>query len=135
MFRQFFLLVFYVSDRLIVEQEMVNGKFLDRKFTSNRLKNPFFFYLAYSFEGIIIFVLLTICTCGYMRRVPKLREWFFSEKKGFAGIFYKGVFSCCFVFPMTDFRFIVLASIIGTRLSLFVAISCIIMAFWLAFLR
>ena len=27
-----------------------------------------------------------------MRRVPKLREWFFSEKKGFAGIFYKGSF-------------------------------------------
>jgi len=71
---------------------------------------------AYSFDGMIVFVLLTICTCGYMRRVPKLREWFFSEKKGFAGIFYK-------------------ASIIGTRLSLFVAISCVLMAFWLVFLR
>ena len=50
------------------------------------------FDLAYSFDGIIVFVLLTICTCGYMRRVPKLREWFLSEKKGFAGIFYKGLF-------------------------------------------
>jgi hypothetical protein len=51
-----------------------------------------FFYLAYSFDGIIVFVLLIICTCGYMRRVPKLREWFLSEKRGFAGIFYKGLF-------------------------------------------
>ena len=54
--------------------------------------DSFSLHLAYSFDGIIVFVLLTICTCGYMRRVPKLREWFFSEKKGFAGIFYKGFF-------------------------------------------
>lgn len=57
-----------------------------------RFSNLNFLVLAYSFDGIIVFVLLTICTCGYMRRVPKLREWFFSEKKGFAGIFYKGKF-------------------------------------------
>jgi hypothetical protein len=69
-----------------------------------------------------------------MRRVPKLREWFFSEKKGFAGIFYKGLFSFCSYELLTLFFFI-LASIIGTRLSLFVAISCVIMAFWLVFLR
>ncbi|CAF3471245.1 unnamed protein product [Rotaria sp. Silwood1] len=43
---------------------------------------------AYSFDGIIVLVLLTICTCGYMRRVSKLREWFLSEKKGFASIFF-----------------------------------------------
>jgi hypothetical protein len=52
----------------------------------------FLFCLAYSFDGLIVFVILIICTCGYMRRVPKLREWFLSEKKGFAGIFYKGLF-------------------------------------------
>jgi hypothetical protein len=67
---------------------MVNGKFLKIKIDLI----IFLFYLAYSFDGIIVFVLLTICTCGYMRRVPKLREWFFSEKKGFAGIFYRGLF-------------------------------------------
>ncbi len=92
----------------------------------------FFFYLAYSFDGIIVFVLLIICTCGYMRRVPKLREWFLSEKRGFAGIFYKGLFFFKFISIIIMF---VLASIIGTRLSVFVAISCVIMAFWLVFLR
>jgi len=92
-----------------------------------------FFYLAYSFDGIIVFVLLIICTCGYMRRVPKLREWFLSEKRGFAGIFYKGLF--CFLFISIIIIMFVLASIIGTRLSVFVAISCVIMAFWLVFLR
>ncbi|CAF4500235.1 unnamed protein product, partial [Rotaria socialis] len=44
-------------------------------------QNNSYFQMAYSFDGIIAFVLLTICTCGYMRRVPKLREWFFLEKK------------------------------------------------------
>jgi hypothetical protein len=38
---------------------------------------------------------LKICTCGYIRRVPRLREWFLSENKGFAGIFYKGLFAFC----------------------------------------
>ncbi len=35
-------------------------------------------------------MLLVICTCSYIRRIPKLKQWFLSEKKGFAGIFYKG---------------------------------------------
>ncbi len=91
------------------------------------------FYLAYSFDGIIVFVILIICTCGYMRRVPKLREWFLSEKKGFAGIFYKGLFAF-YLYRLLSF-FLILASIVGTRLSLFVAISCVLMAVWLVFLR
>jgi hypothetical protein len=45
---------------------------------------------AYSFEGILVFSLLVICTCAYMRRVPRLKQWFLSEKKGFLGMFYKG---------------------------------------------
>ncbi len=65
--------------------------FVEKKSLSNLR-----FYLAYSFDGIIVFVILIICTCGYMRRVPKLREWFLSEKKGFAGIFYKGLFAFYF---------------------------------------
>jgi hypothetical protein len=65
---------------------------IDEEFESISL---FFFRIAYSFDGIIVFVILTICTCGYMRRVPRLREWFLSENKGFAGIFYKGLFAFC----------------------------------------
>lgn len=54
-------------------------------------ENFIYFYLAaYSFEGIIVFSLLVICTCAYMRRVPRLKQWFLSEKKGFFGVFYKG---------------------------------------------
>ncbi|CAM4796719.1 unnamed protein product [Rotaria magnacalcarata] len=45
-------------------------------------QNNSYFQMAYSFDGIIAFVLLTICTCGYMRRVSELREWFFLENKG-----------------------------------------------------
>uniref|UniRef100_A0A8W8LKW4 Protein kish n=1 Tax=Magallana gigas TaxID=29159 RepID=A0A8W8LKW4_MAGGI len=71
---------------------------------------------AYSFEGIIVFSLLVICTCAYMRRVPRLKQWFLSEKKGFFGVFYK-------------------ASVIGTRLHVPVALTCILMAFYLLFLR
>ncbi|XP_052677601.1 protein kish-B-like [Crassostrea angulata] len=71
---------------------------------------------AYSFEGIIVFSLLVICTCAYMRRVPRLKQWFLSEKKGFFGVFYK-------------------ASVIGTRLHMPVALTCILMAFYLLFLR
>ncbi len=48
--------------------------------------------VAYSFEGLLIVGLLVICTCAYMKRVPKLKQWFLSEKKGFLGVFYKGVY-------------------------------------------
>ncbi|XP_022298860.1 protein kish-B-like [Crassostrea virginica] len=71
---------------------------------------------AYSFEGVLVFSLLVICTCAYMRRVPRLKQWFLSEKKGFFGVFYK-------------------ASVIGTRLHVPVALTCILMAFYLLFLR
>ncbi|XP_061186672.1 protein kish-B-like [Saccostrea cucullata] len=71
---------------------------------------------AYSFEGIIVFSMLVICTCAYMRRVPRLKKWFLSEKKGFLGVFYK-------------------ASVIGTRLHVPVALTCILMAFYILFLR
>jgi len=48
------------------------------------------FVVVYSFDGLIVFGLLVICTCAYMSRVPKLKQWLLSEKKGFFGIFYKG---------------------------------------------
>jgi len=46
---------------------------------------------VYSFDGIVVFGLLLVCTCAYMSRVPRLKQWLLSEKKGFFGIFYKGL--------------------------------------------
>ncbi|ESP03508.1 hypothetical protein LOTGIDRAFT_224304 [Lottia gigantea] len=66
---------------------------------------------AYSFDGLLVFSVLVICTCAYMSRIPRLKQWFLSEKKGFLGIFYK-------------------ASVIGTRLHIPVALTCILMAFY-----
>jgi len=71
---------------------------------------------AYSFDGLLIFSLLLICTSAYLKRIPRLKQWMFSEKKGFFGIFYK-------------------AAVIGTRLHFFVAVSCVLSAFYLVFLQ
>lgn len=57
--------------------------------------------IVYSFDGILVFGLLFICTCAYLKKVPRLNGWLLSEKKGVWGVFYKGtinVNSClCFV--------------------------------------
>uniref|UniRef100_A0A1I8EZ84 Protein kish-B n=1 Tax=Wuchereria bancrofti TaxID=6293 RepID=A0A1I8EZ84_WUCBA len=45
--------------------------------------------IAYSFDGAVIVGLLIICTCAYLKRVPRINAWLLSEKKGFFGIFYK----------------------------------------------
>lgn len=45
----------------------------------------------YSFDGILVFGLLFICTCAYFKKVPRLNNWLLSEKKGVWGIFYKGI--------------------------------------------
>jgi len=71
---------------------------------------------VYSFDGLLIFSLLLICTSAYLKRIPRLKQWMFSEKKGFFGIFYK-------------------AAVIGTRLHLFVSVSCVISALYLVFLQ
>ncbi|KAL5013776.1 hypothetical protein ScPMuIL_008046 [Solemya velum] len=71
---------------------------------------------VYSFEGVLVFSLLVICTCAYFRRVPKLKQWLLSEKKGFPGIFYK-------------------ASVIGTRLHIPVALTCMLMGVYVLFLK
>lgn len=47
-------------------------------------------FVAYSLDGLLIFGLLLVCSCAYVRQVPKLKQWFLSEKKGFFGILYKG---------------------------------------------
>ncbi|KAF7693362.1 protein kish-B [Silurus meridionalis] len=71
---------------------------------------------VYSFDGILVFGLLFICTCAYLKKVPRLNSWLLSEKKGVWGVFYK-------------------AAVIGTRLHIAVALSCLGMAFYLVFLK
>ena len=71
---------------------------------------------AYSFDGAIILGLLLICTCAYVRRVPRLKQFFLSEKKGVWGVFYK-------------------ASVVGIRLHWLVAVACVVMAIYIAFLK
>ncbi|EDV25160.1 uncharacterized protein TRIADDRAFT_25901, partial [Trichoplax adhaerens] len=70
----------------------------------------------YSFDGVLAIGLLIICTCAYMRHIPKLREWLLTEKKGLMGVLYK-------------------ASIIGTRLHWMVSLSCIAMSLYILILK
>ncbi|CAJ0601179.1 unnamed protein product [Cylicocyclus nassatus] len=55
---------------------------------------------AYSLDGLVVVALLIICSCAYLKRVPRIHSWLLSEKKGFLGVFYK-------------------ASVIGVRLHSF----------------
>ncbi|XP_068455132.1 protein kish-B [Clinocottus analis] len=71
---------------------------------------------VYSFDGILTFGLLFICTCAYLKKVPRLNSWLLSEKKGVWGVFYK-------------------AAVIGTRLHIAVAVSCLLMGFYVVFFK
>uniref|UniRef100_A0AAF5PGM1 Protein kish n=1 Tax=Wuchereria bancrofti TaxID=6293 RepID=A0AAF5PGM1_WUCBA len=71
---------------------------------------------AYSFDGAVIVGLLIICTCAYLKRVPRINAWLLSEKKGFFGIFYK-------------------AAVIGIRLHFLVSLSCLFSAGYVLFAR
>lgn len=71
---------------------------------------------AYHFDGVIILALLVICTCAYMKGVPRLRQFFLSEKKGLFGALYK-------------------AAVIGTRLHWAVASMCVTMAVYIMFVK
>uniref|UniRef100_A0A8C4KS59 Protein kish-B n=1 Tax=Equus asinus asinus TaxID=83772 RepID=A0A8C4KS59_EQUAS len=80
---------------------------------------PRFSFLSvtvYSLDGILVFGLLFVCTCAYFKKVPRLKTWLLSEKKGVWGVFYK-------------------AAVIGTRLHAAVAIACIVMAFYVLFIK
>ena len=44
----------------------------------------------YSLDGVLVLALLVVCTCAYITKVPRLKSFFLSEKKGFFGVFYKG---------------------------------------------
>ncbi|XP_069828662.1 protein kish-B isoform X2 [Dendropsophus ebraccatus] len=71
---------------------------------------------TYTLDGLLVFALLFVCTCAYFRKVPRLRSWLLSEKKGVWGVFYK-------------------AAVIGSRLHLPVALSCFAMAFYVLFIK
>lgn len=71
---------------------------------------------VYHFDGLIIFALLVICTCAYIKKVPRLRDFFLSEKKGLFGALYK-------------------AAVIGTRLHWAVSATCVAMAVYVLFLK
>lgn len=85
--------------------------------TCLRLPPTVFFSLpVYSLDGILVFGLLFVCTCAYFKKVPRLKTWLLSEKKGVWGVFYK-------------------AAVIGTRLHAAVAIACVVMAFYVLFIK
>ncbi|KFQ39303.1 Protein kish-B, partial [Mesitornis unicolor] len=44
---------------------------------------------VYSLDGLLVFGLLLVCTCAYLRKVPRLKAWLLSEKRGVWGVFYK----------------------------------------------
>lgn len=71
---------------------------------------------VYHFDGLLIFTLLVICTCAYMKSVPRLKQFFLSEKKGLFGALYK-------------------AAVIGTRLHWAVALVCVTMAVYVLFIK
>ena len=71
---------------------------------------------VYHFDGLIVFTLLVICTCAYIRTVPRLKQLLFSEKKGLFGALYK-------------------ASVIGTRLHWMISACCVTMAVYVLFIK
>lgn len=66
---------------------------------------------VYSLDGLLVFGLLLVCTCAYLRKVPRLRTWLLSERRGIWGVCHK-------------------AAVIGTRLHVAVSVSCLLMAFY-----
>jgi len=70
----------------------------------------------YSASGLLVALLLLICTAAYLHQVPRLREWLFAEKKGVQGALYK-------------------ASVIGRRLHMPVALLCFATAAGLLFFQ
>ncbi|EGD76108.1 phosphatase 2C [Salpingoeca rosetta] len=71
---------------------------------------------VYHMDGMVVFVLLMICTCAYIKRVPRLKDFFLSEKQGFFGVLYKG-------------------AVIGVRLHWLVSLTCLATGVYLLFLK
>ncbi|VDN51508.1 unnamed protein product [Dracunculus medinensis] len=59
---------------------------------------------------------MLICTCAYLKRIPRINCWITQEKKGFFGIFYK-------------------ASVIGIRLHSVISLLCIATSCYILFIR
>jgi hypothetical protein len=36
----------------------------------------------YSSDGLVTAALLIICTCAYLKRIPRLNAWLFADKHG-----------------------------------------------------
>lgn len=53
-------------------------------------RSSLLYVTVYSLDGILVFGLLFVCTCAYFKKVPRLKTWLLSEKKGVWGVFYKG---------------------------------------------
>lgn len=51
---------------------------------------PTSFPAVYSLDGLLVFGLLLVCTCAYLRKVPRLRTWLLSERRGIWGVCHKG---------------------------------------------
>jgi hypothetical protein len=60
-------------------------------------------------QGVCSFVVLFICSCAYLRRVPRLTALVDQNRSGPLGIFYK-------------------AAIVGQRLPTIMAAACLILA-------
>lgn len=77
--------------------------------------------IVYSFDGILVFGLLFICTCAYLKKVPRLNNWLLSEKKGVWGVFYKGKYDVVWFrhndFPLFFFYMLNISSLLLSFLS------------------
>ncbi|KAF0975892.1 hypothetical protein FDP41_005219 [Naegleria fowleri] len=71
---------------------------------------------VFSGEGILCVLLLFCASCGYFRRVPRIKQFMENRKKGFFGIFFKG-------------------SVIGIRLHYVVSLLMSIMSLYLLFVK
>ena len=83
--------------KINVYQETIIDKLAYYTLHKTQWITPFFiicFYLfifqVYSLDGLLVLALLVVCTCAYITKVPRLKSFFLSEKKGFFGVFYKG---------------------------------------------
>ncbi|VDK22375.1 unnamed protein product [Anisakis simplex] len=102
---------------------------------------------SYSFDGLLVVALLLICTCAYLKRVPRVSSWLLSEKKGFFGVFYKRSYSDCIQnggvissllqsYNLLGFGGIFLqASVVGVRLHSTVSACCVAAALYILFVR
>ncbi|VDP14927.1 unnamed protein product [Onchocerca flexuosa] len=150
------------SERARKTDKVVLGLTYIRELANQPKKSEIF--TAYSFDGAVIVGLLLICTCAYLKRVPRVNSWLLSEKKGFFGIFYKVSalwfylylleqvdFSLYFSFYSSISKLLLVfglnitecasfqkyfqAAVIGIRLHFIVSFTCLFCAGYILFIR